>query len=134
MIGLGWKDKVIVLLQDPHLEVTQTQASGEILSIDKFGNLITTLGKLTYQEQTLHLTSWIDGLDYGLADKDDLKIRVNDQHLLLVDTFKSLARSECGAVIGSSGLLEIVANQDSAGSILNIGIGEKVILYWGTDS
>ena len=43
-------------------------------------------------------------------------------------TFAAIPEGDCAFLVGSSGLLEIVANQQSATNLLGLEAGEPVIL------
>ena len=120
-----------VRLPLPRLEtVSAGMLRGEILHADHFGNLLTSLGQFRPLEQgTLHLTPW-------LGDAPDLEIDPAVTRLHLPDgiklpwasTFATIPNGECAALIGSSGLIEIAANGQSAAEMLGLGRGDIVTL------
>jgi len=59
-----------------------------------------------------------------------LRVRVQDQDYPLVSTFAETPVGQCAGLIGSTGLLEIVANLESAADLLGLRRGEEVSLHW----
>ena len=123
-----------VKLPPPTLSVTSNEyIEGEILYFDKFGNAITSIG--TFREDNekdvLYFAKWA-----GKPLKHPLQLRrsscqlfVNKSHRLpMVKTFSEIPSNRCAMIIGSSGLIEIVANRKSAKEILGINRGDKVTL------
>ena len=124
----------ILRLPKPHFRLSPHQIQGEILYKDRFGNLLTSLGKFTSLDQmTFEIEPWLD-----VEPKLSGKIRISraqasillaDGRILSwVDTFADLQDDECGILLGSSGLLEISANQNSAADLLSLSSGEHITL------
>jgi len=124
----------ILRLPKPHFRLSPHQIQGEILYKDRFGNLLTSLGKFTSLDQmTFEIEPWFD-----VEPKLSGKIRISraqasillaDGRILSwVDTFADLQDDECGILLGSSGLLEISANQNSAADLLSLSSGEHITL------
>jgi len=117
-------------LPEPILTYNESSLTGEILSRDHFGNLFTSLGQFKYQNESLRFVSWIDVSELTISDKSKIRIRVNEKELPLVQTFSSIDPGSCAGLVGSSGLIEIVANQTSAKDLLGLEKGNPVILSW----
>jgi len=126
----GSQVRVPNILPKPVLSINESSLAGEILSQDHFGNLFTSIGQFMYQNESLHLVSWIDEGVLTISDISTIRIRVNDQELPLVLTFDSIDPGSCAGLVGSSGLLEIVANQSSAKDLLGLEKGNPVLLSW----
>lgn len=130
----GSKIVDLVLLTNPQLQLAKNKIYGEVLYSDQFGNLLTSLGLFSpSDERSFRFDPWINR---GQVDFED-KVISKDQStlslpggktLLLVDTFSDLRDGECGFLVGSSGLIEIVANQNNAGELLNIITGAQLTL------
>lgn len=120
----------LVSLSKPNLIFREEALTGEVLSQDHFGNLFTSIGRFKYQKESIIIQSWIDNTERSIADITTIRIKVKDQLLPLVKTFESIAPGKCAGVIGSTGLLEIVANQASAKSLLGLENGCTVSLSW----
>ncbi len=104
--------------------------AGEILSQDHFGNLFTTIGLFEYQNDSLIFRSWITDDQSTINNISNMQINVNDHELPLVKTFGSIDPGSCAGLIGSTGLLEIIANQSSAIDLLGLEKGTPVVLSW----
>ena len=130
--GPDFGNSIQNIIQLPHLELSfdKNKLIGEVISFDRFGNTHTSLGQLFFKDNILYFSSWISSLKLIIEDTTSLKILVNDQHLPVVTTFGTIPSGACAGIIGSTGLLEIVANQDSARSLLNLKLGTRIILEW----
>ena len=117
-------------LPQPALIINENLLKGEIISRDHFGNLFTSLGAFEYKNNNLQFRSWIDGSEIFINDASQLRIEVNDQQLPFVQTFSSIDPDSCAGLIGSTGLLEIAANQSSAKALLGLEKDDPVILSW----
>ena len=117
-------------LPKPILTFNESSLAGEILSWDHFGNLFTSLGLFKYQNESLRLVSWIDEGVLSINNISKIRIRVNEKELPLVQTFSSIDPGSCAGLVGSSGLIEIVANQTSAKDLLGLEKGNLVLMSW----
>lgn len=118
-------------LDFPRLERTRAgKMAGQILHPDRFGNLLTSFGRFTRSNQEeLIFRPWINDIDPFKTYSKTLKIELSDGRLLpWFNTFADIPTNECGVVLGSSGLLEIAANRQSATNLLNLHADEPVIL------
>ncbi len=87
---------------------------GEVIHIDRFGNLVTTIS-----EETLKGFMGRDREKFQLTIKDRVLNRI-------CRTYSDVPQGELLVVIGSSGFLEVSANCDSAAEILSCRLGETV--------
>jgi len=126
----GPKLESLTTLRKPVLHIYDEFFTGEVLSHDHFGNLFTSLGHFKYQNESLVYHSWIDKTELAIEDMSSIRVKANDQNLPLVKTFASVAPGTCAGLIGSTGLLEIVANQASAKSLLGLEVSTAVTLSW----
>jgi len=116
-------------LDCPNVGVLQ----GECLFADRYGNMLTSLGKFQDFQESLLFTPWIS-VRPSLAAASKYPVKnlylhlQNGKRLLWVNTFAAIPDGDCAFLVGSSGLLEIVANQQSATNLLGLGVGETVIL------
>jgi hypothetical protein len=111
------KTPILVITEDSKLE-------GEILFSDRFGNLLTSLGRLVkVSNRRYSLDPWVP----VHSSSADIQIFSPDFHCLWLSsgeklrwvyTFADLQPDECGFLVGSSGLVEIVANGRGADEIL----------------
>ena len=113
----------IVKLPNPILQSTgQGDLRGEILFADLFGNLITSLGKFHNQDDSVWLYQpWIGGTSPFQLNLHQSILQLSGGKILpWAQTFGKIPTNTCAAIIGSSGLVEIVANGKSAAKILSL--------------
>ena len=100
-----------VMLDLPRPVVGHGTISGEVVRIDRFGNLITNIDR-----ETLGALA-----DQGAA------VRVGaDRRLRVVSTYADVAHGELCALVGSSGHLEIAVNGGNAAAVLHMNRGDSV--------
>jgi S-adenosylmethionine hydrolase len=117
----------------PRLKSLQPgKLAGQILIADRFGNLLTSLGKFTSAGNNLvAFNPWVGGSDTFLAKPETFKLELpNGKSFSWVKTFAEIPEGDCAALLGSSGLLEIAANRQSAANLLNLDANEPVILQF----
>ncbi len=86
--------------------------TGEVVHVDTYGNLITNVSAAFIEER--------------LGGKD-IKVTLKRQALEgLYRSYASMEPGRAGALIGSSGFLEVAAREASASALLGVDIGEKV--------
>jgi len=115
-------------LPRPICKITADQLEGEVISIDRFGNLITSLGQFTLSKKKLELDSWIEDKSLRMKTRPVLMLSKSGRSLPLVRTFAEIPDRSCAALIGSSGLLEIAANGTAAKSLLDTEVGDPIAL------
>jgi S-adenosyl-L-methionine hydrolase (adenosine-forming) len=105
---------------------------GEILFSDTFGNLLTSLGRFHFLNGELFLHEpWVPANLPTSFPVANLQLRLpSGSTLPWVDSFTDVPFGECAALLGSSGLLEIVAQRQSAEKILGLKGGETIILEY----
>ena len=128
----------LVKLPRPALEAVPNGAlHGEILYADRFGNLLTSLGRFRWLNSAqARFYPWLP-LEPSPAGKPiateypltDMIIELpNGTILPWAHTFAELSGDNCGFLLGSSGLLEIVANRKPASDLLGLNAGQTIIL------
>jgi S-adenosylmethionine hydrolase len=105
----GAPAKECVKLAIPQPRVGKRALSGEVIHIDAFGNLITNIGA-----ELLH-KKFIVSVSMG-------RRRISR----LSKSYVDIRSGQAGALIGSSGLLEIAMNQASAQQVLGARIGTQI--------
>jgi S-adenosylmethionine hydrolase len=96
----------------PEPRVGEHSADGEVVLIDRFGNLMTNLEA----ETLVHLSV--------------ATVRVAGRELAVVGTYADLDPGTSGVVVGSFGQLEIVCREGSAAKELGIQSGARVRVDW----
>jgi hypothetical protein len=100
---------------------------GEILHIDVFGNLITSIGQLTSIGEQVHFSSWLMDQEAFDFSKEQVRIQIeNADPINLVDTFGSVQSGKPLAYIGSAGLLEIAVSNGHAADTFRAQRGDPV--------
>ncbi len=123
-----------VHIPKPQLKLFQHQIHGEVLYSDRFGNLLTSLGCFSPTiKNSFNFEPWVSENNPDtkslIITRDKSTITLADgRNLIWVETFSDLAEGECGFLVGSSGLIEIVANRKNAGELLKLYSGDQLIL------
>lgn len=119
-------------LDPPRLDVGERSAAGEVLSIDHFGNVITSIGPLAWENDHLTLTPDAEVSEPRSFPAQTCRVEIAGQTLSgVLPTYGAAAPGALLALVGSSGQLEIGANQGSAASLLHVKTGDPVTLYFG---
>lgn len=122
-----------VLFELPSLEVTPGVLRGEVVRIDHFGNVVTSIARLAWTAAyTVEFSPPAQaGVPSAALRFDARKAHVSfGWHSLsgLHYTYSQVSVGQALALIGSSGALELAVNQGSAASDLAIKIGDPVTL------
>lgn len=117
----------------PELHIEGRHIVGEVIRSDHFGNLMTSIGRL----------SWLDDGRILLEPRfgeaqfpvylraDEVEIRIHNQLIHVINhAFYEGARGNLIALVDSNGYLEIAINQGNAASRLDALPGDKVELFW----
>lgn len=120
-----------VRLPQPRLAYSSTDAlEGEVLFSDHFGNILTSLGSFEWEEgSVLPFKPWLKGAASRRFKLEELQVLLpSGERAHLARTFGDLQPQKWGAVVGSSGLIEIAVNQGSAADQLKLERGALVRL------
>jgi S-adenosylmethionine hydrolase len=108
-----------------------SKLEGEILHADRFGNLITSLGRLERESDSLAFTPWLPGTEAASLPLRDMWLHLEDgTRLALKDTFGNVPEGELVAYLGSEGLIEVAVNRSSAHDRLGLEAGSPVELIY----
>lgn len=121
----------IVSLPMPELSYARQRLTGEVMHIDRFGNIITSIGAFHWlHERALRLTAVfsqdIPPLELT-ASETNITIHSHTVHGIS-HAYHEVAPGEILAQIDSNGFLEIGANQDDAADRLDAQLGDKIML------
>lgn len=126
----------LLKIEEPRLEITENQLVGEVLHIDHFGNVITSLGELIWHDECLQLTARF-GPGYRVTPQfaaARCTITAGAQTLTGIQrTYGAVPVGMLTALVGSSGQLEIGVNQGNAALTLNLSPGDPIIVTFETD-
>lgn len=129
---LGHPIDDIVKLEKPFLEIAPNGViTGEVLYADHFGNLITSLGKFHWHTHDLwRFQPWFSKIKLdSLISPFELELYLPGGKILpMVRTFNDVGPDQCGFLIGSTGLIEIVAKNQSALVLSGITPGDKITI------
>jgi len=119
----------LVQLPAPRLSVAPGTIRGEVVHIDHFGNVVTSIGRLERSTpQTLTLRPAFGGnvtpltVDVVSAQISAGGVQVRGIHA----TYSEVEPGTLLALVGSSGLLELGVNQGNAAARLGVRIGDTV--------
>jgi S-adenosylmethionine hydrolase len=111
--ALGRSAGAVQRLDLPKPSVADDRVIGEVLRVDRFGNLITNIDRKTFERVA--------------ADGSTLEIQVGSHPVdKVVSTYADVLSGELCALFGSSDHLEIAANASSAAAFLQLGRGAPV--------
>jgi S-adenosylmethionine hydrolase len=106
-----------VQLEIPKVRVDGNKIYGEIIHVDRFGNVITNISQEILQR-------------IQNSEKKFIRIQINqfDSKIKLCTSYDQVGFGELLGIFGSSNLLEIARNQDSAAAALNVQVNDKILV------
>jgi S-adenosylmethionine hydrolase len=135
LTSLGSLLKRINTLPMPTLYVDGKTVTGEIVHIDRFGNLVTSIGHLRRVTSERLILNPAFGDNVGSAIPlyaENTVVTVHDQAIVSIkQTYSEAERGGLMTLIGSSSYLEISVNQGNAAARLDVTIGDRVELQIG---
>lgn len=134
---LGPQIERLASLPEPQLILEAGQITGEVVHIDHFGNVITSIGGLRWVgEDRLLLEP-----RFGEARKtvrilaEDATVIAQGQELMgIAQAYHEVERGYLLAQVDSNGFLEIAVNQGHAAERLDIKVGDRVVLQFQDQS
>lgn len=129
----GGKVNDLVSLPVPRLIVGSTQIEGEVLHIDRFGNLVTSIGILESSADELRLVPWLgDRIARMTISSRKAHIVVKGRQIVgIKKTYDDVLPGELIAMVGSGGYLEVAVNQGHAADELAARSGDAVTVRLG---
>ncbi len=122
----------LVWLPPPPLDFVDNAIHGEIIHIDHFGNMTTSIGRLEWSaDDFLELVPFFDpSADKVYIRPESCSVSVAGVKVEpLVLTFTSVQPGELLALINSAGHLEIAINRGNAAQHLGAAIGDPIVLH-----
>jgi S-adenosylmethionine hydrolase len=124
----------LLLLPSPMLRVEGKQIQGEVVHVDHFGNIVTSIGQMrwiTPERLTLTPRFGESGMAVHVPAAETAVFMgghtITGVHL----AYSEVMRGQLLAMVGSNGYLEIAVNQGNAASFLEISIGDEVLVRIG---
>lgn len=126
----------LVRLPQPKLEISHGQIVGEVLSIDHFGNLGTSLNALSWKSQDTLVLDPVWGpeeeksspIELGVRD---LRIEISGMSLEgIFSTFSAVKPGKPVALVGSDHALDLSINQGNLAETLGVTVGDPVVVTW----
>jgi S-adenosylmethionine hydrolase len=110
LTALGRLAGSLARIEIPAPSLVSGTVVGEVVRVDRFGNLITNIAQ-----------SWVDQIGAGAA------VEIGATHIpRIVATYADSAPREVCALVGSSDHLEVAVNGGSAADVLGVGRGAAV--------
>jgi len=125
-----------VTLPLPHLQVNPNVISGEVLHVDHFGNVITSIGCLFWEAEELTLRPAFRGTGETGAQEvhfraDEASVTAEGHEIQGVRrTYAEVEPGDALALVGSTGHLEIAVREGSGARELGLQVGDPVELRW----
>jgi S-adenosyl-L-methionine hydrolase (adenosine-forming) len=117
LVSLGKTVSDFRMLDLPRLTLSDTDLQGEVVRVDRFGNLITNIDRRTFDQ---------------FAREGTIAVRVGVHDVRrLVATYTEAAPGELCALFGSTDHLEIAANAGDAAALLGLSRGAPVTVRHG---
>jgi len=126
--GAEIKDPVRLPL--PRLEITDGALHGEILYIDHFGNVITSIGRLVWEGDYLHLDAAFGAAQPLMLRASGVNVRAAGRDLGPIRrTYGEVNPGDPLALIGSEGMLELAVSHGRGGDTLGVNVGDTVSVF-----
>jgi S-adenosylmethionine hydrolase len=124
-----------VVFQPPRLEIDSSGIVGEVLHVDRFGNVVTSVGELTWAGDGLVFKPAFEKAIGRMQDVErkivvaNTTVEISGQEVAGVRrTYTEVEPGETLALVGSSGHLEIAVREGSAAERFGVHPGDKVVL------
>ncbi|MGC9395223.1 MAG: SAM hydrolase/SAM-dependent halogenase family protein [Anaerolineae bacterium] len=116
-----------VRLPTPVFTVSDTTIAGEVIYIDHFGNVITSIGRLVWDGALLSLDPVFGDVPSGIVNAARVRVLVGGRDLGPIrHTYGEVSLGEPLALVGSEGLLELAVNHGHGARALGLQIGDRV--------
>jgi S-adenosylmethionine hydrolase len=111
------------------LEVRGCSVRGEVLLTDRFGNVVTSIGRLAREENKLRLNPWLmQGPPHSFNAQRAAARLPSGASLPLAQSFGNVDPGEALSYIGSDGMLEIAVNRGHAADYFGLSRGDPILL------
>jgi S-adenosyl-L-methionine hydrolase (adenosine-forming) len=118
----------------PRMEVSSRSIKGEVIYIDRFGNAITSIGRLIWEGPVLHLDPAFGTAEARMINAARVAVRLPESvsHSDMGQIRRTYGETPPGkglALVGSEGMLEIAVNQGHAARTLGLRVGSPVEIH-----
>ncbi len=119
-------------LSAPRLVITERQIEGEVIHIDHFGNVITSIGELKWQDaNSLLLSSSFSTEIQEVSISARVSVTIKSHHFETIQpNYATVSQDDTLVLIGSDGYLELAVNQGNAAQRYDVNIGDNVLMAW----
>ena len=121
-------------LPQPALDIDNRYIYGEVVHIDRFGNIITSIGRLRWSGGArVTLMPAFGNLDHTISIlSEDAQLQLSGETISTIKTtYSDAMRGDLLMLVGSSGYLEIAMNQGNAAERLDVVIGDRIEVQLG---
>jgi S-adenosylmethionine hydrolase len=116
----------------PRLEIGRESIRGEVLHVDHFGNLITSIGFLVWCGEMLELRPAFGEGERVRFNASSARVKVDDTEISGVShTYAEGVPGRLLALVGSGGYLEIAVREGNAAHKLGVSVGTGVLVQPG---
>lgn len=113
----------------PRLSMAEeAKIEGEIVFIDGFGNLVTSIGRVEVAQGSLQLLPWLPGCQGATIPAQGWKLALpGGRTVRFGRTYEDVGRGEPLALVGSDGLIELAVHGGRADQALGLAVGQHVV-------
>ena len=132
--AIGTPLQQVFELPKPMLDIGKRSIHGEVVHIDRFGNIITSIGRLRWSGggRVTLMPAFGDINRTTSIYSEDAQLKLSGEIISTIKaTYSDAMRGDLLMVVGSSGYLEIAMNQGNAAKRLDVAIGDHIDVQLG---
>jgi S-adenosylmethionine hydrolase len=131
---LGEAASELVQIEWPALTVSRSELRGEVLHVDRFGNLISNISRAALA-QWLAPNEWSRlRVRIAASTESALARSAHFDGLPILRTYADAGLGKAAALIGSSEVLEIAVSNGSAATSLGVAVGAAIVIDYATNA
>lgn len=122
-----------ITLPLPQLTLADERVRGQVLHTDHFGNVVTSIGRLTRgpDAETLTLSPAFRSGDERIILKADSRVSIGGVEVIGIKrAYADVGRGQLLALVGSGGFLEVAVREGSAAERLSLRPGDPIVVEW----
>ncbi len=122
-----------ITLPLPQLTLADERVRGQVLHTDHFGNVVTSIGRLTRgpDAETLTLSPAFRSGDERIMLKADSRVSIGGVEVIGIKrAYADVGRGQLLALVGSGGFLEVAVREGSAAERLSLRPGDPIVVEW----